>query len=394
MKTINEVLNSRRVGVILPVSAGVVAVLAYAVLPSKSEAQGQSVAQPPPPSVTVETVRPTDFKHETSYSGRIEAIDKIELRTRVSGFITKREFEEGAEVNKGQLLFQIDPRPYKIALSQAEANLASSQAALEDAKSNFERTQELVVRQVSSGATLSTSKLHLAQAQAKVDFDKSQVEQAKLNLDLTQVRAPISGRIGRAAHAVGDFVNEASASLATLISLDDVYVHFAVPRPALARLAKNADGTFGVEVEIRHNDRDVYPQRGKIAFVDIEANSATNTVIVRATAPNPSRALVPQELVDVSIVDKHATETLVVSQSALLIDQLGTYVLTVDKDNKVEQRRFKAGVYRGGVVTVKSGLSAGDRVIIRGHLKAKPGMVVTPEPAKFEVSDAVGGPNQ
>lgn len=391
MKTLQQVLTPKRAKVILPASAGVAALLAYAILPSDGAAQAQSVAQPPPPSVTIETVRPTDFKHETSYSGRVEAIDKIELRTRVSGFITKREFEEGSEVKKGQLLFEIDPRPYKIALSQAEANLASSQAALEDAKAAFDRTQELVARQVSSGATLSTSKLRLAQARAKVDVDKSQVEQAQLNLDFTQVRAPISGRIGRAAHAVGDFVNEGSASLATLISLNDVYVHFAVPRPALARLAKGPEGTFAVEVEIRHNDRDVYPQRGKIAFVDIEANSATNTVIVRAKAPNPNRTLVPQELVDVSIVDKRATETLVVSQSALLIDQLGTYVLTVDEDNKVEQRRFKPGVYRGGFVTVKSGLSAGDRVIVRGHLKAKPGMVVTPEPAKFEVSDAAGG---
>ena len=352
----------------------------------------QGAGGPPPPSVIVETVQFTDLKGATTFSGRIEAVDKIELRTRVSGLITKRDFREGGEVTKGQLLFEIDRRPYEIALAQAEANLASSQAALEDATDAYKRTQELVTRQVSSGASLSSVKSQLAQANAKVAYDQAQVQQAKLNLEYTQIRAEISGRIGRAAHAVGDYVNEASSPLATLISQDTVYATFSVPRPDLANLVKSKDGAYQADVELRFGDGEVYSHAGKIAFVDVEANSATNTVIVRAEVPNPDRALLPQELIDATIVDSHATKTLVVSQSALLLDQLGSYVLTVDDSNKVAIRRFETGTYRGSFVTVKSGLAEGDRVIISGHLKAQPGMVVDPQSAPIEVSNSSGNP--
>lgn len=357
------------------------------------EGAAQTAAEgPPPPSVVVEQVQYTDLKGTTTFSGRIEAIDKIELRTRVSGLITKREFVEGAEVKKGQLLFEIDRRPYEIALSQAEANLASSQAALEGASESYTRTEELVTRQVSSGAMLSTSKSQLAQAKAKVAFDQAQVQQAKLNLEYTQIVAEISGRVGRAAHAVGDYVNEASTPLATLISQDAVYVTFSVPRPALSGLVRSKDGTFQAEVELRFGDGEIYSHVGKLAFIDVEANAATNTILVRAEVPNPDRALLPQELVDATIVDKHATKTLVVSQSALLLDQLGSYVLTVDDHNKVAIRRFETGIYRGSYVTVKSGLAEGDRVIISGHLKAQPGMTVDPQSVPVEVSNSRDNP--
>lgn len=376
----------------LLLSLSVAALVAASQPITAPEVAAQAAAGPPPPSVQVETVQYTDLRGATTFSGRVEAIDKIELKSRVAGLITKREFEEGAEVKKGQLLFEIDPRPYQIALAQANANLAASQAALDGAADAFNRTQELVTRQVSSGASLSTVKSQLEQAKAKVAYDQAQVDSAKLNLAYTEIRAEISGRVGRAAHAVGDYVNEGSSSLATLISQDTVYVTFAVPRPTLARLKKKEDGTFDTEVELRFGGGDPYAHTGKIAFVDIEANAATNTVVVRALVPNPERALLPQELLDVVLVDKNATKTLVVSQSALMLDQLGSYVLTVDADNKVEVRRFEPGTYRDSLVTVKSGLAEGDRVIVSGHLKAHPGMVVVPEASPVQVSKSSDNP--
>jgi len=366
-----------------------------ATLPSSADhgaARAQAAAGPPAPSVVVEAVQYTDLKGATTFSGRVEAIDKIELRTRVAGLITRREFQEGAEVQKGQLLFEIDRRPYEIAVAQAESNLLSSQAALEDSADTYNRTQELVTRQVSSGATLVSAKSHLAQAKAKVGFDEAQVRQAKLNLDYTQIRAEIAGRVGRAAHAVGDYVNEGSSPLATLISTDTVYVAFAVPRVVVAGLRKTDAGVYDADVEIQLGDGTVHPHKGQIAFVDIEASAQTNTIVIRAAIPNPDRSLIPQELINATIVDSKATKTLVVSQSALLLDQLGSYVLTVDDGNKVAIRRFETGTHLGSLITVKTGLTAGERVIVSGHLKAQPGMVVDPQIVPIEVSESAGNP--
>lgn len=393
MRGISNRLSRNRASVCIALSATASVAITSLVLFERTEAHAQAAPPAPPaPAVTVETIQAVDLKKSSSFSGRVEAIDKIELRTRVSGFIMKREFREGAEVTKDQLLFEIDPRPYKIALAQAEANLASSNAALADANDAFNRTQELVHRQVSSEATLSGAQSRLSQAKAKVEFDKAQVEHAKLNVDFTQVRAPISGRIGRASHALGDYVSEGSTALATLISHDVVYVNFQVPRAALAGLTRDADGSFEADVEIRHGERDLYPITGKIAFVDIEANSTTNTLTVRAEVPNPKQALMPQELVDVALVERGAAKSLVVSQAAMLIDQEGPYVLAVNDENKVELKRCEVGGYRGALMIIKSGLAAGERVIVGGHLKAQPGMLVAPEASVIEVSNAVGNP--
>lgn len=352
-----------------------------------------AVAQggPPPPTVSVETVQYSDLKGSATFSGRVEAISKIELRARADGLITARKFEEGAEVKKGQVLFELERRPYEIAVAQAEANLAASQAALAAADSVYKRTQDLETRQISTEASLDNAKSSFAQAKARVSLDQANFEQAKLMLSYTQIVAEIDGRVGRAAHAVGDLVGPASSALATLVSQDPVYVAFAVPRPMLATLLKQDGGTYGAEVELKGGEGSL-PFKGKIAFVDVEANSATDTVVVRATVANPARELIPQQLVDATIVDKSPTKSLVISQSALLLDQLGSYVLTVDKNNKVEVRRFESGPQYGSMITVKSGLAEGDRVIVGGHLRAQPGMIVTPEAAPVRTSSSTDNP--
>jgi membrane fusion protein (multidrug efflux system) len=363
--------------------------LAIAMQPETAAAQGA----PPPPTVSVETVQFSDLKGSTTFSGRVEAISKIELRARADGLITALKFEEGAEVKKGQVLFEIERRPYEIAVAQAEGNLAASQAALVAADSLYKRTLELETRQISTEASLDNAKASLAQAKARVSLDQASFEQAKLMLSYTQIAAGIDGRIGRAAHAVGDLVGPASTALATLVSQDPVYVAFAVPRPMLETLLKRQGGTYGAEVELRAGaGESAHPFKGKIAFVDVEANAATDTVVVRATVSNPGRELIPQQLVDVTIVDKEATKSLVVSQSALLLDQLGSYVLTLDSSNKVEIRRFESGPQYGSMITVRSGLAEGDRVIVGGHLRAQPGAIVTPQAAPIKTSSTSDNP--
>lgn len=377
-------------------SSGVVAHLAVAALALSLPFQSRTAAAQgtsPPPTVSVETVQYTDLKVSSTFSGRVEAISKIELRARVDGLITALKFEEGAEVKKGQVLFELERRPYEIAVAQAEGNLAASQATLVAADSVYKRTLDLETRQISTEASLDNAKASLAQAKARVSLDQANYDQAKLMLSYTQIVAAIDGRIGRAAHAVGDLVNPASSALATLVSQDPVYVAFAVPRPMLSTLLKEQGGTYGAEVELHAGPGEsAHPYRGKIAFVDVEANSGTDTVVVRATVPNPKRELIPQQLIDATIVDKAATKSLVISQSALLLDQLGSYVLTVDKSNKVEIRRFESGPQYGSMITVKSGLAEGDRVIVGGHLKAQPGMVVVPEAAPIKTSSSSDNP--
>lgn len=333
-----------------------------------------------PPTVIVEAVAKFDVNDTRTFSGRIEAVEKIEVVARTEGVITKRGFKEGAEVKKGQLLFEIDRRPYEIAVVEAEANLAGSKAGRDEAADQLARTQDLVQKQAAAETSLVSAKVKLAQALAKVAADEAEVEQAKLRLQYTQILAATDGRVGRATHDVGDLVTPASSPLATLVTQDPMYVTFAVPVSEVKSLLKpKGDGSFGAEVDLLLGDGSRYPHRGIIAFVDVSADALSDTVAVRATVPNPTRELLPQELVDAVIVDVTKTKSLAISQSAILLDQQGSYVLALNDQDMVRVQRVETGAQHGGMIYVKAGLSEGDRIIVRGHLKATPGVVVKPE---------------
>jgi membrane fusion protein (multidrug efflux system) len=334
--------------------------------------------QAAPPSVITETASLQDVEEERSFTGRIEAIDKVQVRARVQGFLKARLFTEGAEVKAGDLLLEIEPEPFDLAVSQAEANLASAEAALTLAQQTFKRSQELADRDTAPKATLDSARSGLLQAQASVKARQAELQAAKLNLSYTRITAPMDGRVGRSAFAVGNLVGPDSGALVQLVKQDPVYVTFPIPQRLLLQVRKSGQTGDSVYVKLRLSDGSFYDGVGSIAFVDVQATSSTDSVTIRASMPNPKRLLVDQQLVEVFVIRKEPERKLLISQSALLLDQQGPYVLAVGSDNRVAIKRIKTGEQRGPRIIVDSGLSDGDRVIVSGHQKARPGEVVSP----------------
>ncbi|WP_329645401.1 efflux RND transporter periplasmic adaptor subunit [Hyphomicrobium sp.] len=344
-------------------------------LASPTHAQAPAGAAPPP-SVIVELARKRNVADQSVFTGRVQAIDKVTIRARVAGFIKKRGFEEGTEVDEGQLLFQLEKEPYEAALALAEANHANAQAALELAEATYNRTKPLAERGTSSQAALDQAVSQLDQAKAAIKAQEANVQTAKLNLGYTEIRSPLAGAAGRATYSVGEYVGPSSDPLVTIVRQDPIYVAFPVPQRIFLQVRREGVSKESVVVRLKLPDGTMYDQDGTIAFSDVETNPQTDTVTVRATFPNPKRLLVDQQIVGVQVEAREPEERLVISQSAVILDQQGAYVLVVDKDNKVEQRRVKLGDQRGPEIIVQEGLKEGDRVIVSGQQKVRPGIAV------------------
>ena len=344
--------------------------------------QNKQQAAPPPPSVVVEAAQMRDVTEQRKFTGRIEAVDTVQIRARVQGFLNKRQFKEGEEVKKGQLLFEIEREPFEIAVEQAEANLASAKAALTLAQQTFERTKQLVSRNTASKASLDDAQSALLQKGATVKAREAELRTAKLNLGYTRITAPMDGLVGRTAYSIGNLVGPESNPLVNLVAQDPMYVTFPVPQWVLLEVRKFEDRDNGIFVRLQLADGSVYDQEGRIRFTDAQATSSTDSVTVRASIPNPKRVLVDQQLVQVSVVRKKPVKKLMISQSALLLDQQGPYVLSVGSNKKVGIKRITTGQQRGPLIIVETGLDAGDKVIISGHQKARPGAAVNPQLAE------------
>jgi len=360
---------------------GTLVLLASCLIAACDQGPPKNPPAPPPASVVVAPVSLEDLSSERSFTGRIEATDKVQIRARVQGFLKSRLFEEGAKVEAGELLYEIEPEPFELAVQQAEANVASAAAAETFAQQTFERTEELVRRNTSSRASLDEAQSALAQAQATLKARKAELQTAQLNLSYTKITAPISGRAGRSEYSVGNLVGPESDPLVLLVSQDPVYANFPVPQWLLVQVRKAGQGPESVYVELRLADGSEYEHTGSVVFTDVQATTGTDSVLVRAKFPNPEGLLVDQQLVNVQVIRKKPEKKLVISQSALLLDQQGAYALVVDDANKVQIKRITVGVQRGPLIVVESGLEAGDRVIVSGHQKARPGAEVAPQMA-------------
>jgi membrane fusion protein (multidrug efflux system) len=353
----------------------------------RSEAQAPA---PPPPAVGVQAAMLKGVSRSAEFVGRLKAIETVQLRARVEGFLDKVAFTEGDEVKPGQLLYQIETVQYQAQLEQAKSNLAAARAQALNAELQYNRVAELVKRQNISQATVDQDKANLDAARASVLQNEAAVTLAQTNLGYTTITAPIAGRIGRTAYTQGNLVNPASGVLATIVSLDPIYVLYPVSVRQLEEARAATSGmdaralAAAVEIVLRLPDGREYQHRGTWNYADPQVDQQTDTVILRGTLPNPERLLVDGQFVTVLVRERAEQPRLVIPQAALQVDQAGTYVLVVDNEHKVELRRIKTGAEQQADIVIDSGLKEGESVIVDGVQKVRPGQVVqaTPVAAK------------
>ena len=359
--------------------AAIVASIVAASVAAAGTAAAQGAA-PPPPAVSVTPVVTRQVTETSDFVGRVTAIYKVDVVARVAGFIEERHFNEGQQVKSGDLLFKIEQDTYKAAVDQQTANLAKARATEINAALQLERGKELVRNQSIPQSTVDQRAADEATAKADVLQAQALLEQAQINLNYTEIRAPIDGRIGLATSTVGNLVGPSSGTLATIVSQDPIYVTFqASERDVLdykKRVAESADKYPHVTVHIKLPNGTIYAHPGLTDFLDVQVDPNTDTVLVRAHVPNPEGLLIPGGVVGV-VVDRGAPKSaLVVPQSAVQLDQAGRYVLVVDDTKKIEVRRVTTGVEEGRDVVVTNGLKDGELVLVEGIQKVHPGQVV------------------
>ena len=346
---------------------------------------GAAVAQSvPPPAVSVSPVASRTVTETGGFVGRIVAIDKVDIVARVAGFIEERNFTEGQLVKAGDLLFRIEQDTYKAAVDQQSANLAKAKATEVNTNLQLQRSKALVKNQNVPQATVDQNEATEEAAKADILQAQALLEQAQINLGYTEIRSPINGRIGLANFTKGNLVGPSSGTLATIVSLDPIYVTFPASEADVIayrqRVAASADKNPHVTIHIKLPDGTIYSHAGQTNFLDVQVSPDTDTVIVRAQLPNPNGILIAGGIVGVTVERGGAAASLVIPQSAVQLDQAGRYVLVVDDAKKVELRRITTGSDQGRDVVVSSGLKEGELVIVEGIQKVHPGQIVTPTP--------------
>ena len=350
---------------------------AYAMTPA--------VAQQPPQAVPVNVV--TAEKRAVSeaghFVGRIEAIEHVDIRARVTGFLDAVLFTEGARVKKGTPLYRIEKAPFEAKLQQAQADVLRAKAQLDNATVQRERADELVKTGSTSVAIRDDRVAQEKTAQGSMAAAEAELTSAKINLNYTDILSPIDGQIGRTAVTVGNVVGPDSGVLTTVVSADPMYVTFPVSQREFIRLRERQEGRppnpDDFKVAVQFSNGAIYEQPGKINFIDVKVDRATDTVIVRATLPNADGILVDGQLVQVAVSADKAQERVVIPQVALIADQEGPYVF-VAENGKATVRRLKLGQNSGASVIVESGLSGGELVVIGGAQSLRPGAAVRATP--------------
>ena len=349
----------------------------------RSQNADQAPAAAAVPAVTVAAAALKSVTPAGTFVGRVQAVNTVNLVSRVEGFLQKRTFTEGQEVKTGDPLFVIEQDTYQAAVDQAHASLTSAQATERNAALALQRSQELVKTNATPQATVDQNIANQATAAAAVRSAEAAFEQANINFAFTNIKAPIDGRIGMANVSVGNFVNQATGTLATIVSQDPIYVLFPATTAQVLdyrqRTAKTPGARQAVVRATLPNGQE-YPHPGAVDFLDIQANQAADTLTIRAIFPNPDSWLVAGQIINVTVEAGEPTQTLVIPQAALQVDQSGSYVLVVAPDDKVEQRRVKLGPVQGADITVSDGLKPGELVIVEGIQKVRPGEAVTPTP--------------
>lgn len=367
----------------------------------KEEAnKAQSQAAPPPAKVDVVTLVPQPVDITTTLPGRTSPYQIAEVRPQVNGILQERLYREGADVRKGEPLYQIDPAVYQAAYDTAKAELAQAEAALVSATKRSQRNQELVRTNAVSRASVDDALSAEGEAKAAVEARQAALAAAKINLDYTTVKAPIDGRIGRSTFTAGALVTaNQDGVLTTIHQLDPIYVDVTQSSAQLLELRRAVDdGRYqqvepgGAMVDLTLEDGTRYAHPGKLEFADVKVSESTGAVMLRALFPNPDGILLPGMFVRAEIKAGVDPAGILVPQRAVSRDPKGRAVaMVVLPDNKVEQRILTADRTVGDQWLVTDGVKAGDRVIIAGLQKVRPGATVqVSEPEGKPVADAAG----
>ncbi len=337
----------------------------------------------PLPQVTVAAAVSRKVTEFDEFTGRFEAVERVEVRPRVSGYISTVSFTDGSEVKKGDVLFVIDPRPYVAERDKARAQLAQARSQLALAKSERERATKLLGQHAISQEEFDTRTAGNEQAQASVAAAQAALDAAELNLEFTRVTAPISGRISRALVTSGNFVASGQTLLTTLVSLDPIYVTFDGDEQAYLRYSKLVREAAGTGSHAARNpvvvglaDESGYPHQGAMVFIDNALDPATGTIHSRALLDNHERLFTPGLFARVRLLDSAQHEAVLVNDSAIGTDQTVRYVLVVGAGSKVEYRPVQLGPVIDGLRVVQSGLAAGETIIVNGLQRVRPGAQV------------------
>ncbi|MCW8336177.1 efflux RND transporter periplasmic adaptor subunit [Vibrio sp. SCSIO 43135] len=355
----------------------------------------QNKNTPPLPLVVTQQVTPVEHNQSKSYIGRIEAVEDTNITAQVSGYLQERHFEEGQMVEKGDLLYSIEPSSFEAQLASAKAALAQASAALKKAELDFNRGKNLLPRGSISQSEFDALTAALLGAEAELEAAKAQIKLAEVNLSYTQIRAPFSGRISDSKASKGDLVSPSSGILTTLVSLDPVHTAFSVSereRLALGMDRIQGDGTSeaqGVEVQVVLENGEEFAHMGQLDFLGNRIDINTGTIAMRAVVPNPEQQLLPGQHVKVELREKETTSVSVVPRRAVQTDLEGDFVMVLTEGNVAERRNVALGKQLDEGIIILSGIDSKDVVITQGLQRIRNGMPVRVEqPESVEAEKA------
>jgi membrane fusion protein (multidrug efflux system) len=387
VKEVEAMYVPLRLGVVLLVLLAVIILVA----PGAMAQTGPSAA----PAVGVVTVERRPMTESDEFNGRIQAINSVNILARVTAFLEKRLFVEGTDVKKGDLLYTLEQPPFQAAVDVQKAAVAQAEAQLENDNIALKRAQYLVQKDAGTQMALENAQATQRTAAAQLKSAQAQLETAQINLDYTQVHSPIDGRIGRTSVTIGNVVAPTSGTLTTVVSQDPMYVVFPIPtRQVLAMREQYADkgGFDALKIQLRLPDGRIYGQTGKLDFANNTIAQDTDTLLLRASIPNPVlgsetvagvqlRELVSDEFVTVLLEAVQPQQVIAVPRAAVLADPQGSFVYVVNDHDVALQRRVKLGQSTPETAAIVDGLKEGERVVVDGIQRVRPNAPVAPAPA-------------
>lgn len=357
--------------------------------PANRDATAASApAEPPAVPVTVAKVESRDIMRWEEFSGRLEAVDRVQIRSRVAGQIQAVHFREGALVKEGDQLFTIDPAPYQAAVAGAEAQVASAEAKVALAKTELDRGHRLSDNRTISQSDLDQRQSAFTDADAQLRAARATLKTAELDLGYTEIRAPVSGRVGKIEITAGNLVAAGSGSpaLTTLVSVDPIYASFNASESIVLRALSELPKTDGalpalekIPVEIGTLADQGTPTKGTLHLIDNQVDAASGTIGVRAVFENTDGRLIPGQFVRVRMGEPKPENRILISERAIGTDQDKRFVFIVDAENKVNYRQIKPGSAAEGKRIIDSGLEVGDTIVVNGLQRIRPGVTVVPQ---------------